>query len=80
VASKTFNLFAANDLILSAYFSIEGNSLSEVTGKSYLFSKSVSCIITAANPQGAKQDSFLFIVKNTDVNPHILSCSVSHIT
>ena len=42
LASKTFNLYAANDLILNSYFTITGDSSSDVTGKSYLFSKSVS--------------------------------------
>jgi hypothetical protein len=67
ITLKSFNLFASNNIIVNLYYTITGNSTNEVVGKSYIFSNSVSFIITEANSQGNAQDSFLFLVTNTDV-------------
>jgi hypothetical protein len=63
ISTGSFSLFADNNLIINAYFSIEDADENAAISKSYLFSQSVSITIVKANPQG----SFLFVVTNQDV-------------
>jgi hypothetical protein len=79
ISTNPYSLYAANNIILSAYFTITDESVALTMSRSYMVGGSMSAYITPPMPTSQVQASFLFVVTKKDVIVGIYSLSVCRI-
>lgn len=80
VTTNAYSLYAANNIILSADYTIIETTEAMAQTRSYLLINSVSALVTPPEPLNQEQKSFLFVITQNDVNRLGFSSSVYHIT
>jgi hypothetical protein len=68
IRSTAYRLYAGDDIILTAVYSITDLTADIVLTRSYLFKNTVSALVVPPEPLNEQQKTFLFVITGKDVH------------